>query len=91
MSTLNTIFLTASAGVAVACSVIVGSAVHAYIRTHQPVMLALTLGFTLVLAGTLVTVAGVIFGQFTHIRMLLTVNHGLSMTGILVIAYTLST
>lgn len=87
MLTLDAVFLAVSLVLALAGLAMVGAAVRAYLQTERRVMIHLSLGFTLIVAGTLATILSVVLNGFTNPERILVVNNGFSMLGYLLVIY----
>lgn len=87
MSPAEQLFLAFSGGLVVACLVLVGAAVRAYVQTERRVMIHLSIGFTLIVAATVATALGGLLSDFQNPRTILLVNNGFSMTGYVFVIY----
>lgn len=76
-----------SSGIAVAGTVMVNSGVNAYLKTQKSIMIYLSIGFTLIVAGTLATFLGGVFTDFQNGRLLLAINNGFAMFGYVFVVY----
>jgi hypothetical protein len=69
----------------------VGMAIRAYVQTSRTAMLHLSLGFSLVVAGSAATMISAFLTNFDGIRYLLLVNSGLTTFGFVFVMYSLVT
>ena len=87
MTLVDSLLVASSTILVLAGFVMEAAAVRAYIRTRRPVMLPLALGFALIVAATLATVAVVFFSAYEDYRFLLFVQNGVAMVGYLFVVY----
>lgn len=87
MTPVESLFVLFSAGLVAAGLTLVGAAVRAYVATERPVMIYLSIGFTLIVAATVATVLGAIISDFRYARTILMVNNGVTMFGYAFVLY----
>lgn len=89
MGLLEGAYLLSGAVLAVVGLIMVGEATRAYVETQNRSMLALVLGFTLVVAAVIATVFSGYISDFQNPRLLLTVNFSITSIGFLFIVASL--
>jgi hypothetical protein len=65
----------------------VGLVMRAYLQTSHQSMLALSVGFSILVAAAIATTFSAFLTDFENSRMLLTVNYGVSTVGYLFVIY----
>ena len=88
MSTVDILYLLTSISLAVAGLTMVGIATRAYVQTSRRAMIHLSIGFTLVVGGTLATTISVYNGVQDPQRLLF-VNSGFNTLGYVFVIYSL--
>ena len=68
----------------------VGLAMRAYLQTSRQSMLALSIGFSVLVAAAIATTFSAFLTDFENSRMLLTVNYGVSTVGYLFVIYSVT-
>jgi len=68
----------------------VGMAMRAYLQTSRRSMLALSVGFSVLVAAAIATTFSAFLTDFENSRMLLTVNYGVSTVGYLFVIYSVT-
>lgn len=68
----------------------VGLAMRAYLQTSRRSMLALSVGFSVLVAAAIATTFSAFLTDFENSRMLLTVNYGVSTVGYLFVIYSVT-
>ncbi len=68
----------------------VGLAMRAYLQTSRQSMLALSVGFSVLVAAAIATTFSAFLTGFENSRMLLTVNYGVSTVGYLFVIYSVT-
>lgn len=88
MALIGTLYLFTSLTLAIAGLTMVGLATRAYVQTSRRAMIHLSIGFTLVVAGTLATTISVYNGVQNPQRLLF-VNSGFNTLGYVFVIYSL--
>lgn len=87
MTLVDSLLVVSSAVLVLAGFVMEAAAVRAYIQTRRSVMVPLAIGFGLIVAATLSTVAVVFFSPYRDYRLLLFAQNGVAMIGYLFVVY----
>lgn len=87
MPPIDSLLIASSTILVLAGFMMEAAAVRAYIRTERTVMLPLAIGFALIVAATLATVAVVFVSDYGNYRLLLFVQNGVAMIGYLFVVY----
>lgn len=85
--TLETLYGLFSVVVSVVGLLLVAMATRAYARTQREELFYLAIGFTFVVAAVIATTVTAFLANFEGIRVILTVNYGLTTLGYVLVVY----
>lgn len=89
MAITRHLYLLTSAVLVAGGLTMVALSTRAYLQTHRPALIRLTVGFTLVVGATLSTTVSAFLTGFAHPETLLLVNSGFNAAGYVFLVYSL--
>jgi len=90
MQAIEITYVVLSVAVAVTGLTMVGLAMRAYLQTGRRSMLALSIGFSILVAASIATTFSAFLTGFDDSRVLLTVNYAVSTVGYLFVIYSVT-